>query len=65
MRSPACQEEEAVDKWMDGQTDDKWLSEAWEQSQAKRDVGSRSGWLSVNSPVRQRMKVTTVKSKGE
>lgn len=53
MRSPAGLEEEAADKWMDGQTDDKWLSKDWEQSQAKRDVGSRSGWLSVNSSERQ------------
>ena len=63
MRSPAGLEEEATDKRMDGQTDDKWLSKDWEQSQAKRDVGSGSGWLSVNSSERQRMKVTTVKSK--
>lgn len=43
MRSPAYQKEEAVDKWMDGQTDDKWLSKDWKQSQAKGDVGSKSG----------------------
>lgn len=35
MRSPAGLEEEARDKWMDGQTDDKWLSKDWEQSQAR------------------------------
>lgn len=66
MRTPAGLEEEAVDKWTDGQTDDKWLSKDWEQSQARRDV--REVDLlgrSVNSSERQRMKVTTVKSKGE
>lgn len=65
MRSPAGLEEEAADKWMDGQPDDKWLSKDWEQSQAKGDVGSESGWQSVNSAERQRMKVTTVESTGE
>ncbi len=35
MSSPAGLEEEAVDKWTDGQTDDKWLSKDWEQSHQK------------------------------
>lgn len=47
--------------WMD-KTNDKWLNNDWEGSQAKRDVGRISGWLSVNSS--QRMELTTAKSKG-
>lgn len=47
--------------WMD-KTNDKWLNNDWEGSQAKRHVGRISGWLSVNSS--QRMELTTAKSKG-
>lgn len=61
MRSAAGQKEKAADKRMAGQNRRQMAEQGLGAKPGKKDVGSRSGWLSVNSS--ERMKLTIVESK--